>query len=363
MKVLHIIQCTDLGGMEQAALLMTRLMIQRGHTCRLLSLNPIGTLGPLLEREGVPAVGLQYSGWGGWRSLLQMYRAFRAEAADALLMSGHNLSAMLALGGLCRGRRLLFIHYHHTGVKPAWQWRLIYTVARRRFNTVAFCSDFIRREAEGIYPALRRVSRTVRNPYVLGELPTGEERAEARYALGIPLGAPVIGNAGWLIERKRWDIFLHVARVVGTSVPDALFVIAGDGPERPALEALASQLGLKSRVRWLGWREDVASIYASLDVLLFNSDWDAAPRTPTEALAFGVPVVASVLHGGLNELISGPDFGFLIAAHDIEWLAERVIWLLRHGDMAKEMTAKARARLADIGSPERIVDQIEQFLS
>ncbi len=362
MKILHIIQCTNLGGTEQAALLMTRELMQRGHTCRLVSLNPIGGLGPLLEKEGVPAVGLNYSGWGGWRSLLQMYRTFRAEPADALLMSGQNLSGMLALGGLCRGSRILFIHHYHTGVKPVWKWRLIYMVARRRFSTVAFVSDFIRREAEGIYPPLRSISRTVRNPFVLPELPTGEQRAAARSSLALPLGVAVVGNAGRLIEGKCFDVFLRVAKLVATQVPGAVFLIAGDGPLRGRLEGLVRELGLVEQVRWLGWQQDLNTFYRSLDVLLFASDWDAVGRTPLEGIANGVPVVAAVSHGGLAETITGPEHGFLNREHDVAWLADKVVLLLRDPELGRRMALAARVRLTEQSSPEMCGDSLEELL-
>jgi glycosyltransferase involved in cell wall biosynthesis len=248
-------------------------------------------------------------------------------------------------------------------VKPAWQWRLIYRLACQRFDAICFVSDFIRREAEAIYPAIRGLSRTVRNPYELPELPTPEERAAARSSLGLPPDAPVVGNAGWLIERKRWDVFLQVAKLVTAEIPDGVFLIAGDGPLRGRLEGLARELGVADRVRWLGWRENLSAFYRSLDVLLFPTDWDAAPRTPQEGIASGVPVVASAAHSGLDEVIAGPEFGFLTVEHDIQWLAEKVILLLRDRQLNHRITRAARARLAELGSPERCGDALEQMLN
>ena len=362
MDVLHVIQCTNLGGMEHSALLMMRKLAQRGHKWRLVSLNPIGGLRPLLERLGVRYVGLNYRGWGGWLSLTQMYRAFRAEPADAILMTGHNVGAMLAVGGLCRGHRILFIHYPHAGVKPAWQWRLIYRLACRRFDAICFVSDFIRREAEAIYPPLRALSRTVRNPYELLDLPTAEERAAARSSLGLPPDASVVGNAGWLIEGKRWDVFLRVAKLVAAEIPDSAFLIAGDGPLRERLEELARELGVADRVRWLGWQQDLSPFYRSVDVILFSTDRDAAPRTPLEGIAGGVPVVASASNSGLDEMISGPAYGFLNAEHDIAWLADKVILLLLDRQLGRKITLAARARLAELSSPEKCGDLLEQML-
>src|SRR5581483_10576503 len=74
-----------------------------------------------------------------------------------------------------------------------------------------------------------------------------------------------------------------------------VFAIAGDGPERASLESLARETGISKSVRWLGWLKDMTSFYQALDVLQFNSDWDALGLTPVEAMSFGIPVVCSVL--------------------------------------------------------------------
>ena len=69
-------------------------------------------------------------------------------------MTGHNLLAMQAIGGLETGRKILALHFHHQGVKPAWQWQLIYWLASKRFDEITYPSEFIRGEAIDLYPAL-----------------------------------------------------------------------------------------------------------------------------------------------------------------------------------------------------------------
>jgi len=66
-----------------------------------------------------------------------------------------------------------------------------------------------------------------------------------------------------------------VARSVISARPDTIFVIAGDGPEAETMRSLSAELGIADHVRWLGWQSDIRQFYHSLDVLLFNSDWDA----------------------------------------------------------------------------------------
>jgi glycosyltransferase involved in cell wall biosynthesis len=348
--------------MEQAALLQMTALMARGHQCRLISLNPIGELRPLLDQNRIPAAGLPYRGFGGWRTIPAMWRSFRSEPADAVMMIGHNLAAMLALGDFCKPRRLLCIHYHHKGVKPGWQWRLIYRVAVRQFRAVTFPSNFVRREAETLHPPLAAISHTVRNPYVVPEPPSEAQRAAARRRLGLPRDARIVGNAAWLIPRKRWDVFLRVARAVAATLPDVLFLVAGDGPQRAELMDLARTLGIAERVQWLGWQPNLTTFYQALDVLHFNSDWDAAPRAPIEALAHGVPVVASVVHGGLCEIIDRDEYGYLISTHDEAWLAEKIVFLLRSPEAGRSMARAARGRLSGSYSPQRHVEAITRLL-
>ena len=361
-RLLHIMQCANLGGMEKATLEMMTALAAIGFENRLVSLNPIGGLGPLLEERGIPAKGLPYRGPAGLLSIPQMAWEFRRTEPGAIIMSGHNAAAFAALAGLKCKRRVLFIHYHHSGVKPRWQWRAIYAAAARIFPRIAFCSDFIRAEAEEIYPPLRSIGATIRNPFPLPPRPQERDKVAARRALGIPESAPVVGNAGWLIPRKRWDVFLRAAARIAERRPDVLFLACGDGPLRDELKEQCGALGLAERVRWLGWQKDLTAFYLSLDVLLFNSDWDALPRTPLEAGAHEVPTVASNLRGGLREVIASDRVGFLTDRHDEDWLADKTLLLLENPTLRRETGAACRQVLAERHDPGRNAREVLELL-
>jgi glycosyltransferase involved in cell wall biosynthesis len=316
-----------------------------------------------LEQHSIPAEGLAYRGRGGWKSFLALRQKLKSISADAVLMTGHNLLASHALGDLAPGRRVLSIHFHHEGVCPDWQWRLIYKSACSRFQTITFASDFIRKEAECIYPAVARLGVTLPNPFAVPPAPTTADRLLARARLGIPERAFVIGNAGWLIQRKRFDVLLRVASDLKEHDPSVLCVIAGDGPLRAELEALSRTLGIENRVIWLGWQEDLRNFYLSLDVLVFNSDWDALGRTPVEALALGTPVVASVERGGLNEVICDDRYGFLTNQHDIAWLISKVLKLRNEAWLRESMIAAARAHIAETCCPIQDAKRLADLLN
>lgn len=361
MKILNVMQCTNLGGMEQSSLRLMAGLQQRGHSCQVLSLNPIGELGPLLQKNGIAAQGLLYRGKGGWRSAPELRKRLKEIRSDAVIMTGHNLLAMVLLGGRCKARRLLAMHFHHAGVKTNWQWRIIYALARSRFEHITYPSDFIRREAAAIDPKTAAISVTVRNPMPVPPLPGEQDRHDARRRLGLPPGARLVGNAGWLIERKRFDVFLQVAGRIAAREPDVRFVIAGDGEQRSRLMALAGQLGLGDKVLWLGWQQDMTAFYRAIDVLLFNSDWDAFGTTPVEALSYGIPVVASVLNGGLGEAMDGAPLGCLYDRHDMDGMAASVLAYLN--GVTAQARQEAQRHVRAICGFENCVAQVERLLA
>lgn len=361
MRIVNIMQGTHLGGTEHASLRLMQGLLAAGHACEVVSLTPLGTLAPLLREHGIPASGLSYSGKGGWRSFFLLRRTLRSVKADALLMTGHNLLAMLALGDLCRGKRILAVHFHHTGVKPSWQWRLIYRIACRYFQAVTFPCDFIRLEAEMLFPALKSLAHTVRNPLEFPALPSVSERESARAALDLDSSAPIIGNAGWLIPRKRFDVFLRVAQKVSQALPNAQFLIAGDGDELQRLQMLAKELNIADRVKWLGWQENLAHFYQALNVMLFNSDFDAMGLSPLEAVSYGVPLVASVKHGGLKEIVSDDEYGSLISAHDIDALAAKVVYFIRNEAQARKTALACREKIMQLSNAENIIQEVEML--
>ena len=358
MRILNLIQCANLGGMEQASLRLMHALQARGHDLRLISLNPVAGLGPLLEKAGIAARGLEYEARGKLASFLDLRRAISAERPDALIMTGHNFATSLALGGICK-RRMMAMHFHHEGVMPAWRWRLIYRAAKAQFQTITFPSDFVRREAEAIYPPVRSIAETIRNPLDLPPARDPAARKAFREWIGVPEDAPLIGNAGWLIQRKRFDVFLQTAAKIIALRPKAHFVIAGGGVMLESLQRLSTSLGIAERVSWTGWLSDLAPFYGGIDVLLFNSDWDAFPTTPVEAMSHAVPVVASLEHGGLGEILD-KDCGWLIERHDPEVLAEAVLAALSpEGPVRAE---RARGRIAASCNPAKIAETVEQRL-
>ena len=136
-------------------------------------------------------------------------------------------------------------------------------------------------------------------------------------------------------------------------VPDVVFAIAGEGPDRAALEARAAERGVSSRIRFLGHRRDVPALLAIADLFVLPSLYEGFPLSVLEAMAAGVPVVATDI-GGTNELVSN-ETGFPVAPADPRALAEGIRTLLADRDAAARRAATARALVLDTHSAAAMV--------
>jgi glycosyltransferase involved in cell wall biosynthesis len=207
------------------------------------------------------------------------------------------------------------------------------------------------KEAISVAPFLKDKARMISTPVESHEpFPTTESEA-ARKTLGIQEGEFVIGNAGWLIHRKRWDVFLDTCAEVAKKHDRIRLLIAGDGPERASLESRAKELGIFKKIIWMGWQSDLTKFLQSIDLMLFNSDWDAQPRTPLEAMSYAIPVVASIVSGGTREVITDDSVGILIDRHDVGALASNILKLIHAPELRNSIGNAGLHRIRDYGSP------------
>jgi glycosyltransferase involved in cell wall biosynthesis len=183
-------------------------------------------------------------------------------------------------------------------------------------------------------------------------------RAAARQALGIPPGAPVITTVGRLTAIKQQDWLLTVARMIAERRPDLIVLIAGDGELREDLEHLADEIELKD-VRFLGWRRDLATLYAATDVFVLTSRNEGTPVALIESMAAGVPGVSTDV-GGVPTVIPDETVGIRVPFGDSRAFADGVLRLLDAPDR-RAIGQRARAHVLRHFDSRRLVSDIEQL--
>lgn len=180
----------------------------------------------------------------------------------------------------------------------------------------------------------------VYNGIVLEDFSPPAEPGAGRTMLGYGSGVPLVGIVARLHPVKGHQYFLEAARIVLEQHPEVRFIVAGDGPQRPVLEAMAGQLGIADQVVFTGFISEVRSLMADLDLLVISSLWEGFGLTAVEAMALNVPVVSTEV-GGLPEVVLHGETGLLVPPANSAALAKSMIWMLEHPEAAAEMAKKA----------------------
>ena len=226
--------------------------------------------------------------------------------------------------------------------------------------------------AEGQVPYLtgelgwpERKIRVIHNGVDPSAFPYAPQRprdATLAAGLGIAPDDLVVGILAVFRPEKDHQTFLRAARSVADRVPNARFLLAGDGPGRADLEALTRELGLEDRVVFAGLRSDVAAILGLLDVVVLSSFTIACfPYAILEAMAMGVPAVCTAV-GGLPEMIDEGVTGRLVPPKDPTALADGIVDVLSDPERARVMGRAARRRLEDNFTLARSAAQTERVI-
>ncbi len=183
-------------------------------------------------------------------------------------------------------------------------------------------------------------------------LPT---QRESRQMFNLPEEVDLIGTIGRLDPIKGYSYLLEALKQID---PDACLVIVGDGPEREHLQAHACRLGIKERVFWMGSVQDIWSILPAFDLFVLPSLREGLPVTLLEAMAAGLPVVATQV-GGVPEVILDGITGILLPAGNPQALAEAIQRLLTKPGLCMEMGRSGRERVRDDFSVEQMVQKTQ----
>lgn len=188
-------------------------------------------------------------------------------------------------------------------------------------------------------------------------LPPTPSRSDARRALGLPEGPPIVAFVARLTAVKRPDRLVEAARIVLATRPDVLFAIAGEGALLEQMRADAADLG--DHVRFLGWRSDVETVYAASDVVALTSDNEGMPVSLIEASAVGRPAVTTDV-GSTSEVVLDGETG-LITATTAEAVAAGLLRLLADDELREHLGAAAARRAAELFSRRRLVTDMERI--
>ncbi len=188
--------------------------------------------------------------------------------------------------------------------------------------------------------------------------PDSAVRARLREELGLR-DAFVWLAVGRFEKPKDYPTMLQAFAQVLEGQREAVLLVAGDGPLRPAMEELAHELGIAERVRFLGIRRDVPELMNTADAYLMSSSWEGMPMVLLEASATGLPIVATHV-GGNPEIVLDGKTGFLVPSKNPKALAQAMLRLMSIPERERQKMGEAARRHIEANfSLDRVVEQWE----
>jgi len=345
-RIAYVIGELGTGGAEYQLYELLRALDRNRFEPAVFSLATGGHWTGPIRALGIGVHELESRGSADVRRLLRLRRALAAFAPHVLhtvLWSGNAYGRLAAIG-----LRIPVVITAERNVitRPAWQIALERALDRGTscylVNSAAIVRLLVERQR---LPAAKM--RVVHNGIDLARLPPFEPgREAARAALGLDPRRRLLAQVGRLAEQKDWPTFLQAAATVTAALPDLDVLAVGEGPLRPAMERLAADLGLGTRIRFLGMRHDVPAVLAGVDVMALTSTYEGLPNVVIEAMAVGAVVVATDV-GGTAELILDGETGFLVPPRRPDVTAAKVVGVLRDPALAARLARAGRARVEE----------------
>jgi glycosyltransferase involved in cell wall biosynthesis len=354
LRVLHLDSAATWRGGQNQVHLTVQGMTRRGHeavlACRRAS--------PLEERaraEGLTVRGVPFRGDLWPPAILTLARILRRDRPDVLLLHDpHAVSAGLLAARLARGASLVAVRrvdFPLRGAFSRWKYsacaRVI--VVSRAIGAVVEAGGVAGSRCRLVYEGVP--DRTAQ--------PGGQEELAA---LGVPPGAPVVGNVAALTDHKDHATLVEAMGLLRTRLPEARLVIAGEGDLRPALETLVRERGLDDRVVFAGFRHDLDRILPAFSVFCLSSHLEGLGTSVLDAMAFARPVVATAA-GGIPEAVEDGVTGRVVPPRQPAALADALAEVLHDEERRIALGAAGRRRFLERFTNDRMVEETVRVLA
>jgi sugar transferase (PEP-CTERM/EpsH1 system associated) len=360
LKIGHVVHQLGIGGLERIVVTLMEGVDQREFTSSVYGIAGGGELMREMESKGFEVRVLAKG--AGLAPLIPFRLAslFKKDHVDVVHCHNFGAFAYGAVAGRMAGVRGI-VYTAHGPVFPS-RPRQAFFQRLPLADRVVTVSEFLRRgavEETGLDPS--RVI-TIRNGIDYSRYAKKDPSISTakRVEIGAKERDVVIGVVARLSPEKDHHTLIEAfARVVGGR-PESRLVVVGDGELMPSLRERCAALGIERSVIFLGSRTDVPDLLATFDVFAISSREEGLGITILEAMAAGVPVIATSV-GGIPEIIEHGVAGITVPPGDPSVFADAIEWVLSHKAAAEEMAAKARDRIRDGFGIDRMIEAYEDL--
>ncbi|MFQ5813182.1 MAG: glycosyltransferase family 4 protein [Anaerolineae bacterium] len=366
-KVLHLRSGSGLYGPEGRMLQLVKPMRQEGFDIEMLVLyrrkGAVPLIHPLIDKarnHGLKAEQLEDKAKLSPKDIFYIAQRLKRERFSLIHTHGYKANVLGGIAAKLAGvKSVATVHLHTETTYRLRLYKIIDLLALRFFPKVIAVSESLRQYliANGLPP--KKVV-TVHNAVDLGAFTPGvslNNDKALKNRLGIGGDQHTVSIIGRLTSQKGHHYFLESANRILEVLPETRFLVVGDGPLREDLEGLSLSLGIAQAVRFLGYRQDIATLMSMSDVIAMPSLKEGLPYVLLEALALARPVVGTKV-GGIPEVIKHGETGFLVPPKDSKGLAEAIIQVLRNPEEAASLGERGRELVSREFNVETMVQKV-----
>lgn len=337
-RVAHLIPALDVGGAETLLAGFARHHDRGNITMRVATFRSGDALRETIAAEGVRVDRIAPRGLAGWIS----------ENEIDILHSHLRRADLLAGAAAKAGMRAKWVTTRHNvrtfrGLRRLYGW--IDRGYRRHAHAIVAVSEAVADEFRADDPTSSERVVVIHNGVEIGEDPEhdAERRSRLRRSLGLPPDVPCLVHVGSLTEQKGHGTLLEALRTLHDRRLSVHLTCFGEGPLRGFLDARSRKFGLDPFVHWRGIDPDARSKLAAFDAFVFPSHWEGFGLALVEAMAEGLPVIATDVDG-IREIVEPERSGVLVPPRDAEALASAVRGVLADPTRGARLGAAARER-------------------
>lgn len=368
MNVAMVITGLSTGGAELMLLRLLEGIDRDRFAARVYSLTNLGEVGPRIFALGIPVESIDMKGRPtDVLAIIELARRLREAQTDLVHTWMYHADLVGGLAARCAGVRAVAWNIRNSNLAPGARLATRLVVRTNAFlsrwvpSGIVSCSE----AARGVHVAIGYAPdkfTVIPNGFDLSRFrPDARARDSVRAELGLPNSAQLVGLVGRFDPQKNHVGFLQAAGILGRLRPDVHFVLAGTGLDQQNAELVsaARSHGVSDVVHWLGLRDDIPRLMASLDVLASASLGEAFPNVIGEAMACGVP--CAVTDVGDSAAIVG-DTGKVSTPGDMPALAAAIgeLLALNEGDRAS-LAGRARARVQERFEIGNVIRRYEDY--
>lgn len=361
LRVMFMVTSMPVGGAETLLVNLIRRLDRAHFAPELCCTKQLGPLGEELAAE-IPVFHNLLSAKYDLRIVPRLVELFTLREIDAVITVG--AGDKMFWGRSCAylaGVPVIASAIHSTGWPDGINWlNRQLTSLTDRFIGVAAPHGRHLVEVEKFPPA--KVTVIPNGIDTDRFVPRAQSRLRIRQELGISETAPVCGIVAALRPEKDHALFLKAAERTIEKLPQARFVIVGDGPERTHVERLRAELGLAEHVLLTGNRGDIPDVLAAMDVFCLTSKMEASPVSILEAMSTCLPVVAPAV-GSIPDAVEHETHGLLVPASDLVATAAGMLRLLGDSELRARMGSAARDKAIAYGSLQTMVRGYQDLIA